>query len=83
MNDAQNSSSWPPHRMAILGLIILDLICSKKIIVLLNDVKPLSFTQPISFSHGNAVMKESWTKLPSPESQTRSTPTSWETLGQY
>lgn len=67
MKDSENSSSGLPHSMTLtLGLIVL---ISRKIIVLLNDAEPLSLTQSILFSPRKAVMKERWTRLPSPVSQ--------------
>lgn len=49
MNDSQ-SSSWLPHSMAVtFWLIILDLICSRKILVLLNDVEPVFHTTHFIF----------------------------------
>lgn len=69
MNDSESSLSGLPHSMTLtLGLTVLDLTCSRKVIVLLDDAEPLSFTQPISLSPRKAVMKEHWTRLPSSES---------------
>lgn len=67
MKDSENSSSGLPYSMTLtLGLIVL---ISRKIIVLLNDAEPLSFTQSFSFPPRKAVVKERWTRLPSPVPQ--------------
>lgn len=58
MDGSEKYSSWLPQSMTLtLGLIVLDLVYSRKRIVLL-DIEPLSFAQPISFLLRKAVVKE-------------------------
>ena len=70
-----------PHDVNIrVDLIVLDCICSRKIIVLLNDVEPLSYSNTINFSLERQLWKSTGLCILALCSDLPNW--SWETLGQ-